>query len=88
MGKQIEGPSVAGVKVLAVEDTSTTGGSPLAAVEALLKVGAEIAAPEQALASLDPAGMRDLGEQGVLGQGQRRRTRIVDVSLTSDCLRN
>ena len=31
-------------RVLIVEDTSTTGGSPLAAIEALKKVGAEIAA--------------------------------------------
>jgi len=30
--------------VIVLEDTSTTGGSPLAAIEALKKVGAEIAA--------------------------------------------
>lgn len=34
-GKLIEGPDVAGRRVLAVEDTSTTGGSVLAAVAAL-----------------------------------------------------
>jgi orotate phosphoribosyltransferase len=33
--RRIEGPSVEGRRVLAVEDTSTTGGSVLAAVEAL-----------------------------------------------------
>ena len=33
--RRIEGPSVAGRRVLAVEDTSTTGGSVLTAVEAL-----------------------------------------------------
>ena len=43
-GRQIEGPDVAGKRVIVVEDTSTTGGSPLAAIAALEKVGAEIAA--------------------------------------------
>ena len=42
-GRQVEGPDLAGKRVVVVEDTSTTGGSPLAAIEALLKVGAEIA---------------------------------------------
>jgi orotate phosphoribosyltransferase len=43
-GKQVEGPELAGKRVIVLEDTSTTGGSPLKAVEALKKVGAEIAA--------------------------------------------
>ncbi|MCU1545461.1 MAG: orotate phosphoribosyltransferase [Homoserinimonas sp.] len=43
-GRQVEGPDVAGKRVIVLEDTSTTGGSPLAAAEALEKVGAEIAA--------------------------------------------
>lgn len=43
-GRQVEGPDLAGKRVIVLEDTSTTGGSPLAAVEALLKVDAEIAA--------------------------------------------
>ncbi|MDF1477619.1 orotate phosphoribosyltransferase [Leifsonia sp. H3M29-4] len=43
-GKQVEGPDLAGQRVIVLEDTSTTGGSPLAAIDALLKVGAEIAA--------------------------------------------
>jgi orotate phosphoribosyltransferase len=42
--RRIEGPDVAGRKVLAVEDTSTTGGSVLTAVGALRAVGAEVAA--------------------------------------------
>jgi orotate phosphoribosyltransferase len=42
-GRQVEGPDLAGKRVVVVEDTSTTGGSPLKAVEALLKVGAIIA---------------------------------------------
>lgn len=40
--RRIEGPDVAGRRVLAVEDTSTTGGSVLTAVEALQEAGAEI----------------------------------------------
>ena len=40
--RRIEGPDVAGRRVLAVEDTSTTGGSVLAAVEALREAGAEV----------------------------------------------
>jgi len=43
-GRQVEGPDVAGRRVVVVEDTSTTGGSPLRAIEALQKAGAEIAA--------------------------------------------
>lgn len=43
-GRQVEGPELAGKRVVVLEDTSTTGGSPLKAIEALLKVGAEIAA--------------------------------------------
>lgn len=42
MQQRIEGPSVAGRRVLVVEDTSTTGSSPLTAVEALREAGAEI----------------------------------------------
>ncbi len=38
--RRIEGPDVKGRKVLAVEDTSTTGGSVLTAVEALEEAGA------------------------------------------------
>ena len=38
--RRIEGPDVVGKRVLAVEDTSTTGGSVLTAVEALKEAGA------------------------------------------------
>jgi len=40
--RRIEGPDVAGRRVLAVEDTSTTGASVLAAVQALREAGAEV----------------------------------------------
>lgn len=42
-GRQVEGPDVAGKRVVVLEDTSTTGGSPLAAVAALEKAGAVVA---------------------------------------------
>ena len=42
--RRIEGAPVAGRRVLAVEDTSTTGGSALTAVEALREAGAEVVA--------------------------------------------
>jgi orotate phosphoribosyltransferase len=40
--RRIEGPEVAGRRVVAVEDTSTTGSSVLTAVEALREAGAEV----------------------------------------------
>ena len=42
--QRIEGPSISGRRVVVVEDTSTTGGSPLAAVEAAREAGAEVVA--------------------------------------------
>ena len=44
MGRQVEGPDVKGKRVVVVEDTSTTGGSPLTAAEALEAAGAIIVA--------------------------------------------
>ncbi len=44
MGRQVEGPDVRGRKVIVVEDTSTTGGSPLTAAKALEEAGAIIVA--------------------------------------------
>ncbi len=42
MQRQIEGPDVVGKKVLVVEDTTTTGASPLQAVQALRAAGADV----------------------------------------------
>jgi orotate phosphoribosyltransferase len=42
--RRIEGPDVTGRRVVAVEDTSTTGGSVLTAVEALREAEAKVAA--------------------------------------------
>jgi orotate phosphoribosyltransferase len=44
LGRRIEGPEVSGRSVVAVEDTSTTGGSVLTAVRALREAGATVAA--------------------------------------------
>lgn len=44
MKRQIEGPSVKGKRVVVLEDTSTTGGSPIQAVEALRAAGAQVLA--------------------------------------------
>jgi len=42
MKRRIEGPDITGRRVLVVEDTSTTGGSPLGAVEAVRAVNGEV----------------------------------------------
>ncbi|MZD08804.1 orotate phosphoribosyltransferase [Streptomyces sp. SID5785] len=42
MQRRVEGPDIKGRRVLVVEDTSTTGGSPLEAVQAVREAGAEV----------------------------------------------
>ncbi|MFD8571362.1 orotate phosphoribosyltransferase [Streptomyces sp. NPDC057694] len=42
MQRRVEGPDIKGRRVLVVEDTSTTGGSPLEAVAAVREAGAEV----------------------------------------------
>ena len=42
MQRQVEGPDVRGRRVLVVEDTTTTGGSPMTAVAAVREAGAEV----------------------------------------------
>ena len=44
MQRRVEGPDVAGRRVLVVEDVSTTGSSPLTAVGAVRAAGAEVVA--------------------------------------------
>jgi len=73
--RRIEGPDVAGRRVLAVEDTSTTGGSVLTAVEALREAGAEVvgvavivergAAPKVEEAGLPYLAAYSLGDLGL-----------------------
>ena len=62
MQRRIEGPDVKGKRVLAVEDTSTTGGSVLTAVEALkeagaIVVGVAVIVERGAKAAIDAAGL-------------------------------
>jgi orotate phosphoribosyltransferase len=61
--RRIEGPDVAGKRVLAVEDTSTTGGSVLTAVEALeqsgaIVVGVAVVVDRGAGAKVEAAGLK------------------------------
>ncbi|MEJ7770707.1 MAG: orotate phosphoribosyltransferase [Geodermatophilaceae bacterium] len=75
MQRRIEGPEVAGRRVLAVEDTSTTGASPLTAVTALREAGAEVvavavivergAAPAMAAAGLPYLALFSLADLGL-----------------------
>ncbi|WP_417233862.1 orotate phosphoribosyltransferase [Arthrobacter sp.] len=44
MGRQVEGPDVSGRNVVVLEDTSTTGGSALAAVEGVRNAGGNVVA--------------------------------------------
>ena len=44
MQRRIEGPDIAGRRVVVVEDTTTTGGSPIEAIEAAREAGAEVVA--------------------------------------------
>ncbi|KOG88079.1 orotate phosphoribosyltransferase [Streptomyces varsoviensis] len=65
MQRRIEGPDIKGRRVLVVEDTSTTGGSPLTAVEAAREAGAEVVAvativERSAASAIEGAGLRYL----------------------------
>ncbi|NBE96792.1 orotate phosphoribosyltransferase [Nonomuraea sp. KC401] len=75
MQRRIEGPEVKGRRVLAVEDTSTTGASPLTAVEALREAGAEVVA----VATIIDRGARER----VTGEGLDYRTAytLADLGL-------
>jgi orotate phosphoribosyltransferase len=60
--QRIEGPSIKGRRVLVVEDTTTTGGSPLTAVAAARDEGAEVVA----VATIADRGAKDkLEAQGL-----------------------
>ncbi|QPP07906.1 orotate phosphoribosyltransferase [Streptomyces bathyalis] len=74
--RRIEGPDIAGRRVLIVEDTSTTGNSPLTAVEAARQAGAEVVAvativERGAAPAIERAGLRylhayDLADLGLV----------------------
>jgi orotate phosphoribosyltransferase len=60
--RRIEGPDVSGRRVLVVEDVSTTGSSPLTAVEALREAGADVVG----VATIVDRGARDAIESARL----------------------
>ncbi|MGB3828402.1 MAG: orotate phosphoribosyltransferase [Ornithinimicrobium sp.] len=64
MQQQIEGPSIEGRRVLVVEDTSTTGNSPLTAVAACRAAGADVVAVA-VIADRDSGADRIIAEQGL-----------------------
>ena len=63
--QRIEGPSVEGRRVLVVEDTTTTGSSPLEAVSAVREVGGEVVAVATIADRATGAGARIEDEAGV-----------------------
>lgn len=68
--RRIEGPDIEGRRVLIVEDTSTTGNSPLTAVEAARQAGAEVVAvativDRGAAPTVERAGLRYLYAYGL-----------------------
>ena len=62
--RRIEGPDVAGRRVLAIEDTSTTGGSVLTAVQALREAGAEVVGVA-VIVDRDTGSAEAIAEQGL-----------------------
>jgi orotate phosphoribosyltransferase len=79
LNKRIEGPAVAGRRVLVVEDTSTTGGSPLTAVGALREAGATVVAV--AVIVDRDAGAREAIEAA--GLQYRAALGLADLGLTT-----
>ena len=63
--QRIEGPSIEGRRVLVVEDTTTTGASPLEAVSAAREAGAEVVAVATIADRATGAGERLEAEAGV-----------------------
>lgn len=64
MQQRIEGPSISGRRVLVVEDTSTTGNSPLTAVRAAREAGAQVVAVA-VIADRDSGAQDRVQEQGL-----------------------
>ncbi|WP_380163678.1 orotate phosphoribosyltransferase [Jannaschia sp. R86511] len=75
--RRIEGPDVAGRRVLAVEDTSTTGGSVLTAVEALREAGADVVA----VAVIVDRGTVAAAKVAEAGLGYRYALGLADLGL-------
>jgi len=65
MGRQVEGPGVEGRRVVVLEDTSTTGGSALTAVEAVRRAGGDVQAVAVIVDRATGAAERVAAEAGV-----------------------
>ena len=65
MQRRVEGPDIKGRRCLVVEDTSTTGGSPLTAVEAVREAGGEVVAVATIVDRATGAGDKISGTAGV-----------------------
>jgi orotate phosphoribosyltransferase len=79
-GRTIEGPDVRGKRVVVVEDTSTTGGSPLTAARAVEEAGGEVVA---VCVVVD----RNTGADRVIeeaGYPYRAAVRLDDLGLVND----
>ena len=76
--RRVEGPDVTGRRVLVVEDTSTTGGSPLAAVQALREAGADVVAVATIVDRATGAGEKIAAE----GLEYRYAYGLADLGLT------
>ncbi|UTT45807.1 orotate phosphoribosyltransferase [Micrococcus luteus] len=66
MGRQVEGPGVDGRRVVVLEDTSTTGGSALTAVEGVRNAGGDVQAVAVIVDRATGAAERVAEEAGVL----------------------
>ena len=62
--QRIEGPALSGRRVVVVEDTSTTGSSPLTAMEAVREAGAEVVAVA-VIVDRDSGARERIEEQGI-----------------------
>ena len=69
--RQVEGPDIAGRRVLVLEDTSTTGGSPLTALQAVRAAGA-------------PLGIADAGYHAIESMRLEKGYRAFGRELTPD----
>ena len=77
MQRQVEGPDVVGRPVLVVEDTTTTGGSPMTAVQALRDVGATVVG----VATILDRGGEAAGVIGAAGLAYRSLLTRADIGL-------
>ncbi len=77
MQRQIEGPEVAGESVLVVEDTTTTGGSPMTAVTALHAAGAHVVG----IATILDRGGEAAGVIAAAGLAYRSLLTVDDIGL-------